>query len=534
MAALVLQASSDLRKFTQALPESAQAGAEAAKPEPLLSFFDLTLLRDTPSDSPPSQGRAESTAELHISSCSINTDGTLNIQEHPPLEGRLRLFSKPALAASEKHGWYVFLPALPPTMSTAEVMHLFDSVTVHVSELLLVRTSNLSVVLRCRSDQSAKEVMSVYNGHPLCAGSPDQFCMIFVDQFLFVDATAIASLHASLGLRREFPVCPRCLSRLDSSCDEFISAPDGPAGVGSSPHWPPFQCASCCILACVPTCHACPSQRALWVCLVCAYVGCSRRQHTDTTPAPDLNGHSLGHYEATGRLHGFAVDARTLEVWDYRADKYVHRTREMRGPGKQLEDPDKPPVEVNKQDQLATEYVTLLEAQLGAQATYFNDQRRLLDESFSEREQAELARIAAADKALAPLQAAIAARRAAAEERQAAARTATAGFMAAMSELRTVKLETDVLRKQQGEHRDALAREGDLKAADCRRIDQEIAALREQLSDLETHFTTTREIERAPPQARAALESGQLVLGPGDSPGGSGTPSRRGRRAKRA
>lgn len=60
-------------------------------------------------------------------------------------------------------------------------------------------------------------------------------------------------------------------------------------------------------------CTDCGRTTDLWVCLVCAYVGCGR-YHAH---------HSRNHYLAT--LHAYAIEVQTQQVWDYVGDGYVHR-----------------------------------------------------------------------------------------------------------------------------------------------------------------------------------------------------------------
>lgn len=48
----------------------------------------------------------------------------------------------------------------------------------------------------------------------------------------------------------------------------------------------------------------------LWICLICAHVGCGRYQ----------KGHARTHFEETG--HVYSLELVTQRVWDYKGDGY--------------------------------------------------------------------------------------------------------------------------------------------------------------------------------------------------------------------
>jgi len=54
-------------------------------------------------------------------------------------------------------------------------------------------------------------------------------------------------------------------------------------------------------------------REAIWLCLVCAHVGCGR----------NLSGHAAVHFELT--KHRYCIELRQHYVWDYHADGFVHR-----------------------------------------------------------------------------------------------------------------------------------------------------------------------------------------------------------------
>lgn len=151
------------------------------------------------------------------------------------------------------------------------------------------------------------------------------------------------------GLRKdayELPFCPVCLDRLDSQLSGLVT--------GLCQHtfhceclqkWDDSRCPVCrysCTQT-VPisqsssegmnmsdnssTCFLCETRTHLWVCLICANVGCGRYEH----------GHARQHYEETGHL--YCLEVETQRVWDYAGDGYVHRLIQSKTGGKLVELP---------------------------------------------------------------------------------------------------------------------------------------------------------------------------------------------------
>lgn len=74
-------------------------------------------------------------------------------------------------------------------------------------------------------------------------------------------------------------------------------------------------------------CAVCETQQDLWVCLVCASVGCGRYKQ----------GHAQRHFSETGHL--YSLELETQRVWDYAGDGYVHRLIQNKADGKLVELP---------------------------------------------------------------------------------------------------------------------------------------------------------------------------------------------------
>ena len=143
-------------------------------------------------------------------------------------------------------------------------------------------------------------------------------------------------------------------------------------------------------------CTACSARDDVWICLVCGYVGCSRYQAQ----------HAKLHYQSS--LHDFSLSTVTQQVWDYDADRYVHRlivsingetgkSERMHFPEREMMPFDAEQLakgsggEVSKMltdakydakiEQCCTEYTQLLASQLALQRDYYD--RQLAETSHS-------------------------------------------------------------------------------------------------------------------------------------------------------
>jgi hypothetical protein len=65
------------------------------------------------------------------------------------------------------------------------------------------------------------------------------------------------------------------------------------------------------------------SEEALWICVICAQIGCGRHNQA----------HAVAHFHETG--HRFSIHLERHYIWDYISDRYVHRLRRLRSNGAQ-------------------------------------------------------------------------------------------------------------------------------------------------------------------------------------------------------
>ena len=136
-----------------------------------------------------------------------------------------------------------------------------------------------------------------------------------------------------LGGSTELPSCPVCLERLDPSVSGvFTIVCNHSFHSHCLRRWADSTCPVC--RACddedrtTSACENCGNTDGVWICLVCAHLGCGRYGC----------GAGVKHNEQSG--HNFAMELATQRVWDYAADNYVHRLIQNKVDGKLVELPD--------------------------------------------------------------------------------------------------------------------------------------------------------------------------------------------------
>ncbi|MES1918467.1 hypothetical protein MHBO_000432 [Bonamia ostreae] len=112
--------------------------------------------------------------------------------------------------------------------------------------------------------------------------------------------------------KNELPNCPNCYYRLDGSIiGNFELAKINDKILLKSNK---KSCQVCKVLEEEKMeCINCENNEDLWVCLICATIGCSRYQKQ----------HSKKHFEKTG--HRYTIKMPNKAVWDYETSSYVHK-----------------------------------------------------------------------------------------------------------------------------------------------------------------------------------------------------------------
>lgn len=108
-------------------------------------------------------------------------------------------------------------------------------------------------------------------------------------------------------------------------------------------------------------CAMCDLREDLWLCLICAHIGCGRHE----------NKHAEHHFYETG--HTFAMKIGNNLVWDYAADAHVHRLVANTSDGKPVE-VDSEDADDKKLSTICMEYTALLADQLSSQRAYLESE----------------------------------------------------------------------------------------------------------------------------------------------------------------
>lgn len=237
--------------------------------------------------------------------------------------------------------------------------------------------TSIMVLLKFRATLDAEDFFKMYNGQPFDALDRSVTC-----QLVYVTAvtasqsatlphaypllthtepwpiipseqsthnSAMAALQpyrAHSGLRQEayeLPTCPVCLERLDARLSGLITVLcQHTFHCDCLERWTDSRCPVCRYAAAPMNkelgtadgfhtasseCVVCHTTSDLWVCLICANVGCGRYKQ----------GHAQQHFQETGHL--YSLEMQTQRVWDYAGDGYVHRLIQSSSGGKLVELP---------------------------------------------------------------------------------------------------------------------------------------------------------------------------------------------------
>eukprot|EP00760_Papus_ankaliazontas_P004693 PhM_4_TR12029/c0_g4_i1/m.48462/K10632/BRAP; BRCA1-associated protein len=208
----------------------------------------------------------------------------------------------------------IVLRDIPNFLTPQEAMRLLsldheNSGVSHVALILTMKPATYALLVRVNTKTAAQAFHADFNLKPLSSLGSD---VLFVSYCC--DAAATTSLLPHCMEEIEGSSCPVCLEPLISSavvtsdCVHhlhlkcFLSLPEP-------------NCPLCrhSITDVRTTCENCPATAALWMCLVCGFVGCGE----------DAAHHAHDHYELT--KHTYAVELGTQKVWDFASRGYVHR-----------------------------------------------------------------------------------------------------------------------------------------------------------------------------------------------------------------
>lgn len=446
---------------------------------------------------------------------------------------------------------------VPAAMGAPEMLRYLAPAQAGVQHVRMIRRASAPhslVLIRFRTQELADAFYAHFHGRPFTSMEPD-VCRLAFAARIEVEANGVtrdgATLVGWLPHMAELPTCPVCLERLDESVTGVVST--------LCNHDFHCHCLAKCDESRCPVCRHClgqPAERptcmecgttseSLWMCLVCAHVGCGRYE----------DGHAYRHFLAT--QHTYALDIETQRVWDYIGDQYVHRLIQNRADGKLVEltwtrhDPsaatgvagptaalaavpaaaaavpaDGDAVK-DRLDAMALEYTYLLTGQLESQRRHFQSAAAEAERR-AQAQHAELQqRLAAAER---DRDAALAHGAALEQERRAQERRAArqrSRLEQLQAELATERELTALLRANLDEWRTRWAAANDAWRAREQTMRAQMDELQAQVHDLMVCLDTRRRVEAAPEAQRDELLHGTVVLSAGSAAGAAPAPTGR-------
>ncbi|SOV02857.1 uncharacterized protein UDID_06045 [Ustilago sp. UG-2017a] len=288
-------------------------------------------------------------------------------------------------------GAIVAVLAVPSHLTASHFLSYIEPAVEAITHLRMVRDmhpNRCMVLIRFRDAKDAEDFHKMFNGQPFNAMDPQEICqVVYITSLTVSKHSSLPFSYPTLTnsdpwpLRpptntankaaHELPTCPVCLERMDSSVTGLMTiscqhtfhcsclskwgesrcpvcrysqtgqpsvhhrrrtprssmdpSTPSPNGRGDSIAEPNSEEES--DLDEPSCCAVCETQQDLWVCLVCASVGCGRYKQ----------GHAHRHFSETGHL--YSLELETQRVWDYAGDGYVHRLIQNKADGKLVELP---------------------------------------------------------------------------------------------------------------------------------------------------------------------------------------------------
>ncbi|XP_011705414.1 PREDICTED: BRCA1-associated protein [Wasmannia auropunctata] len=290
-------------------------------------------------------------------------------------KGILHLFKEDELtemrcAADRSHT--ICILSVPATMTCHDLLTFTAACHQDIQYFRILRDGSPNqymALITFRSSSAASEFYETFNGAPYNSLEPDVVC-----HMVFVSRVEVGDNGMPLSGHTELPSCPVCLERMDESVDGILTILCNHTFHSSClVKWGDTSC-PICRYAQTPEpladsrcmeCVADASNDALWICLICGHVGCSRYHQ----------GHAFEHYRDTH--HCYAMQLGNNRVWDYVGDNFVHRLLQDKD-GKMVEGghsatkSEGAAVE-DKVDSVQLEFTYLLTSQLETQRQYYEE-----------------------------------------------------------------------------------------------------------------------------------------------------------------
>lgn len=348
--------------------------------------------------------------------------------------------AKTKTALEDDTGTILAILGVPSHVGPSKFLQFVEPATNAISQVRMIREERAQrcmVLLKFRDPANAEEFHKMYADQPFdFQQDPNELCRVVYVTKVSISTTSTLpyaypllansdpwpimtnnvalsdnTTHSIPGtLSVELPTCPVCLERMDASVTGLMTVTcQHTFHCSCLSRWSDARCPVCRytqsrdVPSFVPDhgcCAVCGTLSDLWVCLVCATIGCGRYKA----------GHAHKHFHETGHL--FSLELETQRVWNYgedgRGDGYVHRliqnkiksydekgptpiTREQpSGKGSRLMEASSSAAghsrdakgeamsEVEeKMEEIGLEYSHLLSTQLESQRAFYEDQVRV-------------------------------------------------------------------------------------------------------------------------------------------------------------
>lgn len=240
------------------------------------------------------------------------------------------------------------------------------------------RNGQVTVILSFNSHLQAEECLRSTNGSRLSDTDPATCMLLPITDFLVHTNHQIIPDDECVW---EIPSCPMCIQRIDTSITGMVRLTDPPHPIINMTG---FSCIVCTAASNESRlqCADCDTTSELWICMICARVGCNRYG----------NSHALRHYEQYG--HRFSLELISQHIWDYAHDTYAHRLLLSRSNSSALvidgdnggsKTEDLEPTVMWKLDSVAAAYNSALYEQLVSQACHYEAAYEQKSQEFREQ-----------------------------------------------------------------------------------------------------------------------------------------------------
>ncbi|CAD6888239.1 unnamed protein product [Tilletia controversa] len=332
--------------------------------------------------SPASSSAVATSSKTLISSTQSSSSSAVTTTTTMPPAGAVQV------TTDEEAGSILGILAVPGYMTAADFLAFIEPAADAISHIRMIRelqTEKCMVLIKFRDPSDAEEFHKMYNGQPFNAINEDELCQVVYITSVTVSAsytlphaypllansdpwpmlppssspstpsapvtsspnTATAAAAATeqrlaAHLTYELPTCPVCLERMDSNVTGLMTVTcQHTFHCACLSKWIDSRCPVCrysqtrqrngaagsSLNSAQSRCTICTTATDLWVCLICASVGCGRYKA----------GHAQQHFHESGHL--YSLELETQRVWDYAGDGYVHRLIQNKADGKLVELP---------------------------------------------------------------------------------------------------------------------------------------------------------------------------------------------------